>query len=327
MTTRTDGPLFRDPLNDGAADPTVIWNPRERAWWMVYTARRVSDPQNGVGWVHGTALGVASSSDHGKSWFYRGTMSGLALPGEWGQDTFWAPEIIEVQGIFHMYVAHIRGVPTTWSGSTRTMRHYVSEDLATWSFRGCLDLSSDRVIDACVYPLGNGSFRMWYKDEADGNNIWSADSDDLGEWRVNGPVMRTEFPQEGPNVFRLGASYWMIADAKCQRVYRSDDLLSWTYTGTVLDIASGATSGRTDDLGPGLHAQVVVADGVGWVFYFTHPDRYRLDASAANLRRSTIQVAALVPDGDGLRCIRDLTVDVDLSAAEPPASAATSPPM
>ena len=77
----------------------------------------------------------------------------------------------------------------------------------------------------------------------------------------------------------------------------------------------------------GLHAQVVVADGVGWVFYFTHPDRYRLDASAANLRRSTIQVAALVPDGDGLRCIRDLTVDVDLSAAEPPASAATSPPM
>ena len=103
----------------------------------------------------------------------------------------------------------------------------------------------------------------------------------------------------------------MLADAKCQLLYRSDDLSTWEPAGTVLDAPSGVGSGRTDDLGPGLHAQVVVAGDVGWTFYFTHPDRHRPDARAGDMRRSTIQVAALVPDGDRLRCVRDATVAVD----------------
>ena len=35
-------PLFRDPIHDGAADPTVIWNPHEKAWWLLYTNRRAN---------------------------------------------------------------------------------------------------------------------------------------------------------------------------------------------------------------------------------------------------------------------------------------------
>lgn len=317
MRAPVDGPLFRDPVHDGAADPTVVWNPYERAWWMVYTQRRTDAPANGVGWVHGTALGVASSSDHGRSWLYRGTLPGLALDGEWGHDTFWAPEIVAVDGRFHMYVTHIRGVPTSWTGAPRAIRHYVSDDLVHWAYRGTPTLSSDRVIDACVHPLGGGAYRMWYKDEADGNTIWSADSDDLDTWRVGGRVLAPGVPVEGPYVFRLAGSHWMLADAKCQLLYRSDDLSTWEPAGTVLDAPSGVGSGRTDDLGPGLHAQVVVAGDVGWTFYFTHPDRHRPDARAGDMRRSTIQVAALVPDGDRLRCVRDATVAVDLSAAEP----------
>lgn len=27
-----EAPLFRDPIFDGAADPTVIWNEQERQW-------------------------------------------------------------------------------------------------------------------------------------------------------------------------------------------------------------------------------------------------------------------------------------------------------
>jgi hypothetical protein len=308
--------LFRDPICDGAADPTVVWNPHERAWWMVYTQRRARDPENGVGWVHGTALGVASSSDHGRSWLYRGTLPGLAVDGEWGHDTFWAPEIVRVGDVFHMYVTHIRGVPTAWTGAARTIRHYVSDDLVRWTYRGTPELSSDRVIDACVHPLGGGAYRMWYKDEADGNTIWSADSGDLDTWRVNGRVLSPGMPVEGPYVFRLAGHYWLLADAKCQLLYRSDDLATWEYAGTILDAASGAASGRADDLGPGLHAQVVVAGDVGWVFYFTHPERHLTNARAADLRRSTIQAAALLPDGDGLRCVRDGTVTVDLTAAE-----------
>ena len=51
----------RDPVHDGAADPTLIWNRAERAWWLVYTGRRATAPdRNDVSWVHGTDLGVAS---------------------------------------------------------------------------------------------------------------------------------------------------------------------------------------------------------------------------------------------------------------------------
>lgn len=30
-------PLFRDPVHDGAADATLIWNRAEECWWMLYT--------------------------------------------------------------------------------------------------------------------------------------------------------------------------------------------------------------------------------------------------------------------------------------------------
>lgn len=31
-----DKPLFRDPIFDGAADPTIIWNKNEKKWFMFY---------------------------------------------------------------------------------------------------------------------------------------------------------------------------------------------------------------------------------------------------------------------------------------------------
>jgi hypothetical protein len=61
-------PLFRDPVNDGAADPTLIWNRDRREWWMFYTNRRADLPglaANDVSWVHGTRIGIAVSRDHG----------------------------------------------------------------------------------------------------------------------------------------------------------------------------------------------------------------------------------------------------------------------
>src|SRR3954465_264082 len=69
-------PLFRDPIQDGAADPTLIWNSRENKWFMFYTNRRAKTPVSetpGVTWVHGTKIGIAESSDRGATWKYRGT--------------------------------------------------------------------------------------------------------------------------------------------------------------------------------------------------------------------------------------------------------------
>ena len=37
-------PLYRDPVMNGAADPTVIWNAQEKRWFMFYTCRRANVP-------------------------------------------------------------------------------------------------------------------------------------------------------------------------------------------------------------------------------------------------------------------------------------------
>ena len=37
---KAPAPLYCDPVHDGAADPTLIWNRDEKCWWMLYTNRR-----------------------------------------------------------------------------------------------------------------------------------------------------------------------------------------------------------------------------------------------------------------------------------------------
>ncbi|WDQ30297.1 glycosyl hydrolase [Paenibacillus marchantiae] len=286
-------PLFRDPIFDGAADPVVVWNRSEQTWWMIYTNRRATAGGPKFAWVHGTDLGVASSADGGQSWTYRGTLTGLEH--EWGHNTFWAPEIFWHEGKYHMYVSYIQGVPHDWAGHDRHILHYTSTDLICWTFHGKLELSSDRVIDACIYPLPNGKFRMWYKDEANSSHTYAADSPDLYQWDVIGPVIAGR-AHEGPNVFRFGDSYWMIVDEwRGQAVYKSDDLENWEWNSLILD----QPGNREDDGVIGLHADVVVQDDEAYIFYFTHPDRFEgIDHASEPARRSSIQAARLdVIDG------------------------------
>jgi len=60
----TDKPIFHDLVYDGAADPTVIWNRKEKKWLMFYTSRGANAPGlDGVTWVHGTRIVIAESTD------------------------------------------------------------------------------------------------------------------------------------------------------------------------------------------------------------------------------------------------------------------------
>jgi hypothetical protein len=43
-------PLFRDPIFDGSADPSIIWNPSEKEWWIFFTQRRATARAPGVAW-------------------------------------------------------------------------------------------------------------------------------------------------------------------------------------------------------------------------------------------------------------------------------------
>jgi len=96
-------PLYRDPIHDGAADPTLVWSREERCWWMLYTNRRAdADEEKGVKWVHGTDLGIASTPDGGAPWKYRGIARGLEF--EPGRNTFWAPEVVDFGGRYHAFI-------------------------------------------------------------------------------------------------------------------------------------------------------------------------------------------------------------------------------
>ncbi|MEV8539610.1 glycosyl hydrolase [Streptomyces sp. NPDC051572] len=312
-------PLFRDPIHDGAADPTVIWNRAERQWWMVYTNRRADAPGPRQSWFHGTDLGVASSADRGASWTYRGILPGLEW--EFGRNTFWAPEILWHEDRYHMYVSYIRGVPAYSGRDTRTIQHYTSADLMRWDHHGPIALDTRQAIDACVHPKPGGGFRLWYKDSVAGQHTYAADSDDLYTWRTVGPVI-AEIPHEGPNVFELGGHAWLVVDAwDGQRVYRSDDLDTWERSGIILDKCGS----RPDDQGPALHADVIVhrdrrpVGGSGdsaTIFYFTHPQREGRAEATYEDRRSTIQAATLrVVDGT-LVCDRDADDEIDLGIPE-----------
>jgi len=157
-------PLFRDPIYDSPTDPIIIWNNKENCWWLLYTQRRnaVNDT---VSHIHGTAIGIASLEEgvNGCRWLYRGTLPNLEF--EPGHNTFWAPGIIFAEGKYHMYVSYVRGIPTDWRWP-RHIVHYTADDLWDWKFESVLNLSSDKVIDACVHKINDKTYKMWYKDES-----------------------------------------------------------------------------------------------------------------------------------------------------------------
>lgn len=301
-----NAPLFRDPIYDGAADPVIIWNTVAKEWWLIYTNRRATVECQNNAWVHGTDLGIASTSDGGKSWTYRGVIEGLDF--ERGRNTFWAPEIIWNEGLYHMYVSYIQGVPTDWSGHKRKIIHYTSTDLWDWTYESELKLSSDYVIDAGLHKLPNGKWRMWYKDEANHSHTYAADSPDLFHWEVVGPVI-TGFPHEGPNVFYWKNSYWLIIDQwSGLGVYQSSDGEEWIRNGIILN-ESGT---REDDGTIGMHADVHVNGDNAYIFYFTHPERFEGVEPSYNTRRSSIQAAKLELVDGTLVCNRNSPFDLVL---------------
>ena len=289
---KAPAPLFRDPVYDGAADPVVFWNQTEKNWWMLYTQRRANEETADVAFCYGNEIGIASSSDNGKSWIYRGTLN---LEFEHGKNTFWAPEVVFENGKYHMFVVYIRGVRNHWGGDAR-MAHYTSENCWDWSFEGLLTLSSDAVIDATLFKDENETWKMWYKDNS---QSWLAESKDLYTWTWRNEPIIADQAHEGPIVFEFGGFYWLITDQWAgMGVYRSDDLENWKKQEN--PILTGA-SNRPEDKPSGAHGCVVVENEQAYIFYFTHPGREShtkatLDAHGKypiNEKRSSIQVAEL----------------------------------
>lgn len=301
-------PLYADPVHDGAADPVVIWNKAEKKWWMFYTNRRANvEDTTGVKWVHGTRIGIAESKD-GHTWSYKDTANINYRPDV--AYTFWAPDVIEQKGTYHMYLTYVPGIFSDWK-HPRNIVHLTSKDLQHWNYESKIPLVNDKVIDASVMQLPDGSWRMWYNNEMDGKSIWFADSKDLYKWTDKGKAIAAR--GEGPKVFQWKESFWMIVDAwKGMEIYRSADLLTWKKQPTRI-LEQGGTG--KDDGAMGGHCDVVVNNGRAYVFYFTHPGRSKTapaPAASYEAKRSVIQVAELFYKDGEIVCDRNQPVTISL---------------
>jgi hypothetical protein len=302
-------PVFRDPIHDGAADPTLIWNHARHEWWMFYTNRRAdlatSDPKD-VAWVHGTRIGIAISRDDGATWSYRGTAN---IPYGTAEYTHWAPDIVAWKGKYHMFLTIVPGTFKDWN-APREIIHLTSPDLERWTFVSKLDLGSDRVIDPSLYQMPSGMWRIWYKDERDHSHIHYADSPDLKHWTAKGAAI-TDRSSEAPKVFRWHNSYWLIVDAwKGLGVYHSTDLEHWIAQSDNLLATPGT---KPSDRSQGHHCDVVLHGGRAFLYYFTHQRDADLDPKLAHSAQRTVLQVAELQEKDGVLAVdRDQPAYVDL---------------
>ena len=301
-----DKPLFRDSIFDGAADPTIIWSKKDKKWLMFYTNRRANIEGKGVSWVHGTPIGIAESAD-GAHWKYKTNCNiGYTIKDV----TYWAPEVIENKGKYHMYLTIVPGIFEDWY-HPRYIVHLTSKNLMDWKFESQLKLASERCIDASVFQMPNGNWRMYYNNENDGKSIYYADSKDLYNWTDSGKKVVKD-RGEGPKVFNWKGKNWMITDPwKGLAVFSSDDFINWKrQEKNILQIPGTGE----DDKVIGGHADIIVNDDKAYVFYFTHPGRTleNKGIDSFETRRSSIQVAELEYINGEISCNRDKPVQINL---------------
>lgn len=280
--SKAPAPLFDDPIFHGATDPFVIWNPVKNQWFMYYTQRRASMPNpEGVSWVHGSKIAYATSSD-GVNWTYGGTCMGdkdlsepLKAAGGLGVEpgiTWWAPGLLWEGNQMHMWVTRVDGIYSRWTGK-REIMHFVSPDGVNFTYKSTAKLSSERVIDATVYQVGD-TWYMVYKDEAAGSRITRSESKDLESW-TNATQVTPTGSMEAPFPFFWKGNWWMMVDALGNRGLRTfksaNGIDGWEVNNVVLADRDGK---RPKDDNVGHHPGIVV-QGTGEneqciLYYFTH---------------------------------------------------------
>jgi sucrose-6-phosphate hydrolase SacC (GH32 family) len=289
----------------------VIWNKKEKKWFMFYTNRRASAAgETGVTWVHGTRIGIAESTDGGATWKYRDTCNIKYRPDN--GYTHWAPEVVEHKGLYHMYLTYVPGVFSNWN-HPRWIIHLTSKDLINWEFQSRLELASEKCIDACIFRLPDGTWRMYYNNETDNKSMYYADSPDLYKWTDSGKKVVGDQGGEGPNVFYWKGKAWMAVDNwNGLGIYSSDDFVNWKRQEK--NILQEPGTGPGDGV-KGQHACIVVNGDRAFIFYFTHFGQakgYEGIKDFSRSRRSAIQVAELEFIDGQIVCNRDKPVFISL---------------
>jgi sucrose-6-phosphate hydrolase SacC (GH32 family) len=318
-TSTVPTPIFTDPNYECAADPEVIWNRQAKEWWIFYTARRITADQNpGCG---GTPIGVCASADliH---WRFVGYCKFDGIGGDKdGPTTLWAPGIItDDAGNYHLYVTYKAGAPGPWGEGKSSIRHYISgsDDLLNgWKKVSDVTPFAD-VIDPGLFRDGNRWMMVYRaippKASPPGTVYWATSSNG-NDWTFNGQLpgevndksINGAGYQEAPYLFRWKNDYWLLTD-QGNRLgqYRSSDLKTWTFTGSLL-----ANPGWRDvDKNSGKHPSVAVIGNRAFIFYFNHPfhaaDKSEQEKKRAG--RSLLHLSELTLKDDRLDCDRNVPV-------------------
>jgi len=276
-----DFPLYIDPVYNGSSDPVLCYNKERGTWLMYYTSRRVSrsDLPN-IQRIHGSPIGIAESSDGGATWNYIGDCNIDHKPDP--EPTYWAPDVLEHEGLYHMFLSYVPGVFDTWE-HPRDIVHLTSHDGINWETKSVLNLADYRkVIDAGILRLKDGSWRMFYKHEGPTNEIWYADSKDLYNWTDKGELDLAGLHGEGPKAVYWHDKYYMIIDEwRGISVWSSDDATNWKkqdeYLVAGIPVETENSSPDNQERRPryvdgsrGNHGDLVIAGDHAYLFYFAN---------------------------------------------------------
>jgi len=301
---KVPAPLFRDPVFDGAADPSLVWHGPEKAWYVFYTQRRANQDLPGVSWGFGTKIGIAKSTDRGRRWTYVDTAKGLSRGMK--EETFWAPHVFEDKGTYHMFVTYIPKVVKAAKGQP-VICHYTSRDMITWEYSDTVDVKSDDIIDPAVVKLRDGRWLMVFRDCKRENRTAKVVSADLKNWeRLE--ELTGDGHHEAPVVLFWKNKFWLFIDEwKGLGVYESDDGIKYTRNGLILDKAGK----RPDDGYWGSHPGVALAGDGAYIFYHVHAgrkigvDTAALDQKGIEFKRTSLQVAEIELKDGKISCGRD----------------------
>jgi hypothetical protein len=203
-----------------------------------------------------------------------------------------------------MYLTYVPGVFTNWN-HPRDIVHLISTDLLHWKFESILKLASDRVIDASVFRLDDGTWRMYYNNERAGKSMFYADSPDLYTWTDSGIRVVGDKGGEGAKVFRWKGKNWMVVDNwDGLGIYSSEDMVNWKRQPN--NILREPGTGK-DDGAKGQHCDVVVSNERAFVIYFVHQ----------NQRVTRLQVAELEYKDGLITCDRNEPTYIKLKPMKP----------
>ncbi|MEN1680647.1 MAG: family 43 glycosylhydrolase [Planctomycetota bacterium] len=315
------GAAFADPNYNGSCDPEVVWNSAAGEWWAFYTGRRATREQ---GTYVGNPIGVAASKDL-RTWRFVGYCSFDGVKGKPDNpDTRWAPGVVRLGDAFHMYVTYKDSARPPWGGKGR-IRHYVApvvDLLDGWSEVAPPDFPQPDPIDATLLVVGE-ELRAYYRVGKGGGIQWSScpassTGSIAGPWThhgkcpgdVNKRSVHGHNYQEAPYAFRLSGAYWLITDPHAGlAVYRSEDAVTWTYQGLILD----EPGSRPQDGTLARHPSVAVSGDRAVLVYHVEPNRPYptppAEQRTVRQKLSYLQVAELAVVDGKLNCDRDKPVE------------------